>query len=504
MLSGLIAALSVVLTLGDPGITIDEPLDVAPGQRYIAALFKHGAHFFDRAVVDRIFADNAEHPPLGRWLLGIASTLGGPFDTLLGGPDPFGVHTGRLAPALCFAILVALVALVAGRRFGGAGGIAAALALMFMPRVFAHAHFGALDTFLCLFWTAALVAVALALEAKRPVLAMAGAGLVWGLALLTKIHAWFLPPIVLARALARLPWKQGLAAILVWGTAGLALFLAGWPWLWYDTTARLSAYLGTGVIRLSLRVSYFGQIYADRAVPWHYPWVYFAVTVPVGLHLLGVVGLVRAWRLRRADPFPLLLTAPIVMFLVLFSTSVPVYDGERLFLVVFPFWAMLIGLGFQVIWTWFDGRLLGRTALVGFVLAQGFGVVATHPFGLSYFNALVGGLPGAERLGLEPTYWGDAIDPVLLDDLARRARPGQVVALMPTLHHLQGVAATTPALLELGITLQDESEAPRADWVLVYRRTAYWRPQTDALTRTPAVATRRRQGVWLSGLWRRQ
>ncbi|MEO6808968.1 MAG: glycosyltransferase family 39 protein [Isosphaeraceae bacterium] len=500
---GVGAALAVVFTLGDPGITIDEPLDVGPGQRYIAALFKHGTHFFDRAVVDRVFADNAEHPPLGRWLLGIASTLGGPFDPLLGGPDPFGVHAGRLAPALCFAALVALVALVAGRRFGRAGGIAAGLALMFMPRMFAHAHFGALDTFLCLFWTAALLAVGLALERKRPVLAMAGAGLVWGLALLTKIHAWLLPPIALVWVLVRLPWKRGLVAILAWGAAGFALFLVAWPWLWYDTAARLSAYLGTGVDRLSLRVFYFGQVYADRDVPWHYPWVYFAVTVPVGLHLLGVNGLIRAWRLRKADPFPLLLTAPIGMFLALFSTNVPVYDGERLFLVVFPFWALLIGLGFQVIWTWLAGRRWCRAALIGFVLAQGWGVVSTHPFGLSYFNILIGGLPGAERLGLELTYWGDAIDPVLLDNLARRTQPGEVVALVPTLHHLQGVAATTPALLDLGITLQDESEAPRADWVLVYRRTAYWRPEIAALTRAPAVASRRRQGVWLSGLWHR-
>ncbi len=44
------------------------------------------------------------------------------------------------------------------------------------------------------------------------------------------------------------------------------------------------------------------------------------------------------------------------------------------------------------------------------VIGQGYGVVTIHPFGLSYYNLLVGGLPGAERLGLELTYWGDAVD----------------------------------------------------------------------------------------------
>src|SRR5262249_52562713 len=105
LLMGGLAALAVVLTLADPGLTIDEPLDVRPGRTYVAALRAQGGHFFDRAVVDTVFADNAEHPPLGRWLLGLASTVGEPFEILiLGGRDPVGLYvvSGRLAPALAF------------------------------------------------------------------------------------------------------------------------------------------------------------------------------------------------------------------------------------------------------------------------------------------------------------------------------------------------------------------------------------------------------------------
>src|SRR2546423_9937711 len=85
---GGVAALSVLLTLADPGLTIDEPLDVRPGRAYVAALRAHGWHFFDRRVVDAVFGDNAEHPPLGRWLLGLASTLGEPFEILRAGSGP--------------------------------------------------------------------------------------------------------------------------------------------------------------------------------------------------------------------------------------------------------------------------------------------------------------------------------------------------------------------------------------------------------------------------------
>ena len=39
---GALAALAVVLTLADPGLTIDEPLDVVPGRDYLAALWATG------------------------------------------------------------------------------------------------------------------------------------------------------------------------------------------------------------------------------------------------------------------------------------------------------------------------------------------------------------------------------------------------------------------------------------------------------------------------------
>ncbi|HEV3163280.1 MAG TPA: glycosyltransferase family 39 protein [Isosphaeraceae bacterium] len=502
---GILAAAAVIATLGDPGITVDEPLDVAPGRKYVSTLFSTHGRFFDRDVITSVYADNAEHPPLGRWLLGIAASLGEMFGIMPGGPDPFSVHAGRLAPALCFAILVGLIGRESARRFGPAAGVAAGVALILMPRAFAHAHFGALDTFLSLFWTWALLASARALESRRPVLAMVGAGLIWGLALLTKIHAWLLPPVVLVYVLI---WHRSATKILAaacWGLTGLLVFFGGWPWLWYGTRARLFAYLGTGVGRASIRVLYFGQVYADRDVPWHYPWFYFAVTVPVGLQILGALGLGQGWRLRRSDPLPMLLAGSIALFLVLFSTRVPVYDGERLFLVAFPLWAMLVGLGFATAWRWAASRRWIQVMLVILLLAQGCGVVALHPFQLSYYNALVGGLPGAQRLGLELTYWGDAIDPVLLDELARHAQPGQTAAMVPTLHHIQATASTTPALAAKEVRLLDETAAPRADWLLVYRRTAYWHPELSKLLegQGPPIATRARQGVWLGALWPR-
>jgi 4-amino-4-deoxy-L-arabinose transferase-like glycosyltransferase len=508
---GTLAGLAVVLTLADPGLTIDEPLDVRPGRDYVATLWSRGWHFFDRAVVDAVFGNNAEHPPLGRWLLGLASTAAQPLEILfLGGPDPVGIYAvaARLAPALSFAILVALVTFTGARRYGPGAGVVAGFSLLAMPRVFAHAHLAALDTFLCLFWVLALFAAEGALSHRRPMAAGARAGVSLALALLTKIHAVFLLPIVLIWAWIRLGVRRGSAAWASWAATGGFLFFLGWPWLWYDTWHRLTRFWGTSVHRAVLEVLYFGKVYFDHDVPWHYPWLYFAVTVPVGLQLLGALGLIQAWRTRRADPFLLLLAGSIGFFLALFSTNIPVYDGERLFLLVFPLWAILVGRGFGAAWMWAAGRFQVRGVsslrwgLVAVVLAQVHGVVALHPFGLSYYNILVGGLPGAERLGLELTYWSDAVDRVLLDRLAAAAAPNASSALAPTLYPGQGIMTTTRGLLRRGILLQDEAAARDADWVVVSRRTAYWsRELRDRLARRPPVTTRSRQGVWLSGLW---
>jgi 4-amino-4-deoxy-L-arabinose transferase-like glycosyltransferase len=506
---GLAAGLAVVLTLDGPGLTIDEPLDVRPGRTYIATIREFGLRFFDPKVVDRVFRDNAEHPPLGRWLLGIASTLGEPFEVIWKGPDPTGqyVLAGRLAPAVAFAVLVSVVTATAGRRWGLPAGVAAGFALVAMPRVFAHAHLAALDTFLSLFWTAALLAGERAISSPRLMRAMALAGALWSLALLTKIHAWCLLPILGAWALCRLPPRRALAAMTIWTLVGISLFWLGWPWIWHDSIARMRTYWGTGVARPTLFVQYFGQVFPDRNVPWHYPWFYFAATVPLGLQLLGAVGLVHALKNRCADAFPLLLAATIAVFLVLFSTNVPVYDGERLFLHVFPAWSLLIGLGFHTLWNRFRSsapRSNLRIVLAGFLLVQGYGTVMLHPFGLSFYNGLTGGLGGAERLGLELTYWSDPVDQVLLDRLAREGRPGSSAALVPTLYGQQGLLTTNRALARAGIFLQDEQEAPRAEWIVLSRRTAYWRPEIlERLEkgRGTRIAVRARQGVWLSALW---
>ena len=308
LLVGLAAGLAVLLTLGDPGLTVDEPLDVRPGRTYVATLRSQGWRFFDRDVVERVFRDNAEHPPLGRWLLGLASTLGEPFEILLawGRPDralralgPARPGAGLRGPGRRWCVR-------SGQPLGRRRRARRRLVAPGDARVFAHAHLAALDTFLSLFWTLRSCSRRPGPGVRRPLdRRVIGAGALWSLALLTKIHAWLLLPILAVWAPRGFAWRRAASALCALGgdrgrrsSSGLALALV-------RHLGRWRAYWGTSRRRgRRSMVEYFGQVYADRDVPWHYPWFYFAVTVPVGLQLLGVLGLVAGWRRPPADRLP--------------------------------------------------------------------------------------------------------------------------------------------------------------------------------------------------------
>ena len=201
-------------------------------------------------------------------------------------------------------------------------------------------------------------------------------------------------------------------------------------------------------MRVPIRVLYFGQVYVDRDVPWHYPWFYFAVDgAGRPARCSASWGLVRGLADRRADPFPLLLAGSIALFLVVFSTRVPVYDGERLFLLVFPLWAILIGRGFAV------GLALGeRHGLAPCVLgswrllAQGYGVVTTPPVRPELLQRPGRRPPGGRtaRAGTDLLGRRGRPCPARPPGRARPRRTGPPRSL-PTLYPGQGTAAPRPA-----------------------------------------------------------
>jgi hypothetical protein len=508
-----------------PGLTVDEPFNVGQGVNLVDRLFAGDLTGF-RQVDARL----PDHPPLGRLWIGlcheIAWILFPPVDRTV----PYSITCARTAPATAFAALIVLVGVCAGRWYGRWGGAAAALALVLMPRVFGHAHLAALETFVNLTCTAAVLYLAekwgvpanspgsAAAQPAEPgrwnhalLTALLG-GALFGLALLTKVQAILLPVPIAVWTLLRMH-RRAVPMLAVWGLTGLAVFFALWPHLWSAPVDHFLTYLGRTTNRSVIQVWYFGQVVPDRNVPWHYPWVMFLATVPLGLHVLGFCGLVGPERRAWNSPRELLVLACGVFPLAIFSIpGVAVYDGERLFSNVFPLWAVLIGRGAEYARQWLSSRWSPRAvglALAVFFAGQGYGLVAMAPCWLSYYNLALGGLPGAATLGLEVSYWGDGVTRSLLAQTTARVPEGDSLAVLPTLYPLQWneVRMQSPGLKRRDMELVPfDGDSPREQRiVLMFMRPEYlpeeFRKPLDELRILAAV---RRQGVLLAVLYERE
>lgn len=529
----LAALLSVVLTLdaaGDypkllegPGITLDESFNVQMGVYQWNAIREYHVALLHPDSVREVFGPgsnyNPDHPPLGRVWLGfwhdLTKWLFPPADH----PSPFVTDCARVGSATAFALTVFLVGLFATKWYGRAAGIVAAISLVLMPRVFAHAHLASLETFMNLTYSATVLAVAhwwqvdpdpepVPLPQQASLRALGWAipaltGLLFGFALLTKMQAILIPPVVGLWALWH--WRvRAIKPLAIFGLVGLAVFFVGWPWLWLDPAKHFREYFARTTSRAVLNCYYLGQVWADKDVPWHYPFVMFAVTVPVGLQALGLLGgcgqLARLasevsvnstprWRVRLVcGPREQLLLAATLLPLVLFALpGIAVYDGERLFLVSYPIWAVLIGRGAEVAlshlrwkaesgqWRLVASRRACGIVVTSFLLAQSVGMIVMHPCQLSYYNLLVGGLRGADRLGFERTYWGDSVTRSLLASMPEPPET-EVVYVMPVLHQFQldELMQQSPILRKKGLQLRPDQEK-HADrltdgWLLVSRK----------------------------------
>lgn len=444
-----------------PGITLDESFNVQMGVYLVESLKNYGLGILDPNSIEEVFGNpgyNPDHPPLGRLWLGAFHEISRSVAPVDSGDNPFVTIHARAGSAVAFALTVLLIGAFATRRWGSLEGVTSSVSLAVMPRLFGHAHLASLETFMGLTWTVAILGM-IQIWIRRtesssdddsisdePVVTKSEppgdkaailCGLLIGLALLTKMQAILLPPLVAVWAV----WHWRLAAIrplIVSGVSTAVVFVVGWPWLWLDLPGHLTEYFGRTTGRVSLNVWYLGQVFNDVDAPWHYPWVMTLVTVPVGILLMAAVGLWGARRRILNDPTTSLIVGSVIAPLVLFSLpGVAVYDGARLFLIAFPGIALLAGSSVVSISEWGANFQRPVVPVIVLVLAtQTAGIVKATPCHLSYYSAAVGGTRGAEKLGFEVTYWGDSFSRDFLKHL-KKVAGNSIVQVAPVLHQFQ-------------------------------------------------------------------
>lgn len=348
----------------------------------------------------------------------------------------------RLGPILLFSSVSGALFAFLAARFGFPAGVLAACAWTFQPHLFAHSHYAAYDGVLTSLWIGSILFFRKWMESLEPTGEPRRRSLPWivafgvslGLAADTKLTGWLLPLPFVAWSILfadrRRVWKGAIAS----GLIALAVVYLFNPPLWNDPLGGLERFFRSNLTRgrtIPISTLFLGRIYRTPidSLPWYNTAVWTLFATPIGFLGFALVGLIRAARRPKTEPLATLVGSHWVMLIVLRALPhAPGHDGVRQFLPAFGCLAILAGLGGASA----AKRLRASgTLLIAAACVEGAaGVAFFMPVPLSYYSPIVGGLPGATALGMEPTYYWDALTDDALERLALRAEPPAKVAFV--------------------------------------------------------------------------
>jgi hypothetical protein len=204
--------------------------------------------------------------------------------------------------------------------------------------------------------------------------------------------------------------KQAALLLVAW-----LVMILPWPWAHENPLLNpLQAIRMASKFHLVVPVLFEGQVVSSDQLPRYYLLKYLLMTSPPAVLVLAVAGLIggcmqMARRSNRPRSLVLaILAAWLLMPLVLFAVMRPnAYDGMRHFLFIVPAVAIWAALGLTCLWKWLQrpiARLALTVVLAGALVTQTATIVRLHPYQMTYFNALAGGLGGAEGR-YETDYW---------------------------------------------------------------------------------------------------
>jgi Dolichyl-phosphate-mannose-protein mannosyltransferase len=429
-------------TSADYGICWDEPNYFHASDLHIQWLADFGKNLLHAQIKNSLEDDviksawhwdpyHVPHPPFSRIVSGLTRSILSPVI------DKFVAY--RLAPAIFFALLVTVMYLWMTELFDRWTGLFSALSLLLTPNLFGFAHLAVTDIPLAAMWFLTVYCFWRGLHDWRWSLVL---GIVWGIALSTKFPALLIPiPLLLwAHLYHRHSYANNLFCMLFLGPV---VMVASQPYLWHQTSLRILEFLYEGLSRAyrpdtNFPILFFNRLFFTNDLPWHYPFFILAVTTPEFVLVLALAGVLSiGWLRAQRDVLLLfLLNALFVPFLGLLPGAV-LHDGVRQLLSAFSFVAGLAGAGFFVLIRSIRGRvekvsvgniknLQSKVVAAAFVLLlfpPAWDLFLYHPYELSYYNRLVGGISGAYQRGLEVTYFMEAFTPEFLQFLNEKLPP---------------------------------------------------------------------------------
>jgi hypothetical protein len=311
-------------------------------------------------------------------------------------------------------------------------GLLVCLALVLSPTLFGHAFFNSKDL---PFLSAFVIAVwSLVRMLERPTVprslvhAVASGWLIAvripGILILALTAAGVIYCVLRAPDLAQR--RRRLITLGVYAIASSLCVWMFWPTLWRAPIASFWHALQTmSRYPWDQMVLYRGALVPATDLPWHYAPVWIAITTPLAYLAAfgaGVPATVRQWLSERRRPEPSAgafqvvvlgwLLGPVLSVIGLGSV---LYDAWRQLFFIYPALLLIAMQGVVAVaraarerWPTRSFRLVAIAAAalaIGDVAGVLRFMIRSHPHSHVYFNALVGGIPGA-RFRYELDYWG--------------------------------------------------------------------------------------------------
>ncbi|MFC1496680.1 glycosyltransferase family 39 protein [Candidatus Margulisiibacteriota bacterium] len=395
LILAIIGCCIILFTLSDYGLPWDEQVYYLAGDTYVNWL-KNPA----LSNIDDYWIINNEHPPFYKLLGGITKYI---FYYKLNWFDA--ITAFRLANLFFVFAMLFFLFLFSCELYGLTVALFVTITFFFMPRLFYHAHIGALDYPIMTIWFLVCYSYWKGIKDQKWIIV---SSLLLGLALLTKLNSFYLYLPLLFYWIIQ-GKKNATKKLLPLFWIPPIIFFAGWPYLWVDPLNRFFGYLNFHLGHVKIPVLYFAKQYL--VAPWHYPFVLTLLTIPLIILIPFLIGLANFQSNQHKKTNYFILFNAFLPLIIIAMPNIPKYDGVRLFLPAFPFLYLLAGSGLNLLLSIPQNKLLkpGVTFIIIPILILAtiyFPIIKLHPFQQTYYNELLGGRKGAVNAGFELEYWG--------------------------------------------------------------------------------------------------
>ncbi|MDR1477963.1 MAG: hypothetical protein LBJ00_03385 [Planctomycetaceae bacterium] len=348
-------------------------------------------------------------------------------------------------------------------EFDGLVACFSVISVFLIPRLFALLQIAGWDSCLIAAWICCLATFPDSLNSKKQTALF---GFCLGLAFSSKFSALAIPiAFIFWAIIVFLPDKSLRKTVLVKHLfivtiISATVFLLLNPPLWSNPIGGVSRFLHLNFHReINIPIMFLGQLYdAHHSLPYYNTIFWTIITIPTGLLFFFFVGCwtmlfskisksVRAVNFALEQPlrdvtlacpasgiskqlehkcnkncerifnnrrFGLLLSFNMIILLFIRALpNMPVHDGVRLFAGSYVFLGIFAGFGAAAIWR--AKNLLPKIMAITIFTISLFNVFWYAPQWLSFYNFAVGGLSGAVKIGMEPTYYWDGFDQEVID-----------------------------------------------------------------------------------------